>query len=181
MNEQGELRFRNQPDHERPADSNRDNVYVFTVRASDGRYYGTFDETVTVDDVNEPPTITTTSSSATTMTHPENRTTRLYAYRATDPEGATIAWTVAGADARFFAINDRGELSFSESNPPDFEARAALGQEHVYHVTVQAGDGTHTASLPVAVTVTDVNEGPVVSGTASFTIPENGRFVRRGL
>ena len=28
MNAQGELRFRTQPDHERPADSNRDNVYV---------------------------------------------------------------------------------------------------------------------------------------------------------
>ena len=27
INEQGELRFRNSPDHERPADSNRDNVY----------------------------------------------------------------------------------------------------------------------------------------------------------
>ncbi|MCY4417550.1 MAG: cadherin domain-containing protein [Chloroflexi bacterium] len=174
IDESGVLTFRTLPDYERPADSNRDNVYQLQVRPYDGRYYGAFDVTVTVDDVNEPPTITTTSSSATTMTHPENRTTRLYAYRATDPEGATIVWSVAGVDARFFAINDRGELSFSESDPPDFEARAALAQEHVYHVTVQAGDGTHTASLPVAVTVTDVNEGPVVSGTASFTIPENG-------
>ena len=108
MSEQGELRFRNQPDHERPADSNRDNVYVFTVRASDGRYYGEFSETVTVDDVNEPPTITTTSTSATALSQPENRTTRLYTYRATDPEGETITWSVGGVDGGFFAINERG-------------------------------------------------------------------------
>ena len=173
---EGVLTFRNLPDYEGPADSNRDNVYQFQVRPYDGRYYGSFDVTVTVTPVNEPPTITTTSRSATTMTHPENGISALYTYRATDPEGEAITWTVAGVDARFFAINDRGEFSFSESNPPDFEARAALGQEHVYNVTVQAGDGAHTASLPVAVTVTDVNEGPEVTGTASFTIAENGRL-----
>ena len=174
---EGVLTFRNLPDHERPDDSNRDNVYELEVRPYDGRYYGSFDVTVTVTPVNEPPTITTTGSSATAMTHPENRRSRLYTYRATDPEGATITWSVGGVDARFFAINERGEFSFSSADPPDFEARAALGQEHVYNVTVGAGDGTHTASLPVAVTVTDVNEGPeVTSGPASFTIQENQRL-----
>ena len=32
MNEQGELRFRYTPDYERPADSNRDNIYELQVR-----------------------------------------------------------------------------------------------------------------------------------------------------
>ena len=170
----GVLTFRNLPDYERPADSNRDNVYELEVRPYDGRYYGSFDVMVTVSDVNEPPTITTTSSSATTMTHPENRASRLYTYRATDPEGATIAWSVAGVDDRFFTIDPQGQFYFSTINPPDFEARAASGQDHVYNVTVRAGDGTHTTSLPVAVTVTDVNEAPeVTSGQASFTIREN--------
>ena len=36
IDEQGELRFRNGPDYERPADSGKDNVYNFSVRASDG-------------------------------------------------------------------------------------------------------------------------------------------------
>ena len=82
MNEQGELRFRYTPDYERPADSNRDNTYVFTVQVSDGSYYGTFEETVTVTPVDEPPTITTTSSSATALRQNENQTSRLYTYRA---------------------------------------------------------------------------------------------------
>ena len=40
---------------------------------------------VTVTDVNEPPTITT--SSRTAFTQQENRTSTLYTFRATDPEG----------------------------------------------------------------------------------------------
>ena len=48
INDGGELTFRNPPDHERPADSDRDSVYEVTVRASDGRYYGTLNVTVTV-------------------------------------------------------------------------------------------------------------------------------------
>ena len=39
-NEDGELTFKNVPDHEKPADSNKDNEYEVTVRASDGRNYG---------------------------------------------------------------------------------------------------------------------------------------------
>ena len=55
INEAGELTFRNPPDFEGPADSDRDNEYEVTVRASDGRVNGTFDVTVLVEDVNEAP------------------------------------------------------------------------------------------------------------------------------
>ena len=52
----GLLTFRNPPDYENPVDSNRDNVYLITVWASDGN--GRSDDrnvTITVTDVNEPP------------------------------------------------------------------------------------------------------------------------------
>ena len=42
------MSFRKTPDYERPADSNKDNEYRVTVRASDGRNYGTLDVVVTV-------------------------------------------------------------------------------------------------------------------------------------
>ena len=175
INEQGELRFRYTPDYERPADSNRDNIYVFTVQVSDGRHYGTFDETVTVTPVDEPPTITTTSSSATALQQKENQTSRLYTYRATDPERGTITWLVGGADGRFFTIDERGQFSFSESSPPDFEQPRDADRDNVYDVTIQAWDPEfNTASLPVTVTVREVNEGPeVTSGHSAFTISEN--------
>ena len=175
ISEQGELRFRNTPDYERPADSNRDNAYVFTVQVSDGRYYGTFEETVTVTPVNEPPTITTTSSSATALRQNENQTSRLYTYRATDPEQGTITWLVGGTDGRYFAIDERGQFSFSESSPPDFEQPGDSGRDNVYNVTIEVrDDGFNTSSLPVTVTVREVNEGPeVTSGQSAFTISEN--------
>ena len=67
---------------------------------------------VTVIPVNEPPTITTKSSSATNLSQPENQTSRLYTYRATDPEGSgTVTWSVGGVDAPFFTINGRGDSS----------------------------------------------------------------------
>ena len=176
ISEQGELRFRNTPDFERPADSNRDNEYVFTVRAYDGRYYGSFDVTVTVTDVNEPPTITTTSSSATALRQNENVTSRLYTYRATDPEGAdTITWSVGGVDERSFTIDQRGQFSFKADSPPDFENPVDSDTNNVYNVEIQATDnGDLVDTLPVTVTVRDVNEGPeVTGGRSSFTINEN--------
>ena len=174
IDEQGELRFKNTPDFERPADGNRDNVYVFTVRAYDGSVYGTFEEMVTVTPVNEPPTITTTSSSATGLRQAENRTTRLYTYRATDPEDSTITWSVGGTDGRFFTIDERGQFSFRETNPPDYEIPGDSGGDNVYNVTVQArDDGFITGTLDLVVAVTDVNEGPEISGQQSLTFIEN--------
>ena len=60
-------------------DANRDNEYEVTVRASDGRHYGTYDVTVTVEAVNEAPEFR--SGSRTSFTHRENGTSDLYTYR----------------------------------------------------------------------------------------------------
>ena len=174
INEQGELRFRNVPDHERPADSNRDNSYVFTVQVSDGQVYGNLAETVTVTPVNEPPEITTTSGSATELRQDENRTSRLYTYRATDPEQSTVTWSVGGTDARFFTIDEQGQFSFREDSPPDFERPGDSGPDNVYEVTIQAtDDGSNVASLPITVTVRDVDEPPEISGQGRLSFAEN--------
>ena len=171
INESGELSFRNIPDYERPADSGRNNVYNFSVRASDGSRYGYLEVTVTVDNVNEPPTITTTSKTA--FTYRENGTATIYTFKATDPEGANIEWLTAGADGDDFTISETGALTFT--NLPDFESPQGSGlDDNQYLVTVQVRDENfNTASLPVTVTVTDVNEGPEVTGSVSLTFTEN--------
>ena len=78
ISEGGELSFRNVPDFERPADSGRDNVYNFSLRASDGRNYGYLEVTVTVEDVNETLVVTTTSK--TEFTYRENGTATIYTF-----------------------------------------------------------------------------------------------------
>ena len=173
INENGELTFRNVPNYEGPADSNRDNEYLVSVRASDGRYYGYFNVTVTVEDVNEPPAINT--GSRTEFTFRENGTASLYTYRATDPERGTITWSVSGTDRDDFAVSETGVLTFKETNPPNYEIPADSDRDNEYQVTMVATDsGGLQGTLDVTVAVTDVNEGPEVSGRDSYTIWENG-------
>ena len=155
INEKGELTFRNPPDHERPADSDSDNVYEVTVRASDGRYYGTLDVTVTVEAVNEAPEFR--SGSTDTFTYQENGTSDLYTYRATDPEGTDVTWHLSGADSSAFTISESGVLSFT--NPPDYENATDSGSNNVYQVTVEANDvDGNKAILEVTVTVTNLTD-----------------------
>ena len=185
INEDGELSFRSSPDFERPADSNRDNEYEFTVRASDGRVYGSRDVTVTVEDVNEAPEFR--SGSRTSFTYRENGTSALYTYRATDPEQGQIAWSLRGDDAGDFGIDENGVLAFA--SPPDFDRPAGSGTDvNEYLVTVVAtDDGTYgdegqltgaslDGTLEVTVTVTALNEGPEIeeiSTNTAFTVREN--------
>ena len=168
IDESGQLTFRNVPDHERPADSGRDNVYNLTVRASDGRNYGYLEVTVTVQDVNEPPVVTGTD----TFTYRENGTATIYTFKATDPERSAIAWSVSGTDEDDFAISETGVLSFA--SPPDYESPADSGRDNVYEVTVVARDDAfNSGTLDVVVTVTDQNEGPEISGQQSLSFTEN--------
>ena len=174
----GTLYFRNPPDYERPADSNLDNAYELSIQPSDGRNTGSYPVTVTVTDVNEPPEIR--RGSRTTFTQPENRTSRLYTYSTTDPEREEITWLVGGTDGSHFTIDERGQFSFKQDNPPDFDSPGDEGGDNIYFVTIQARDPErNTASLPVTVTVTEVNEGPTITrvgnlfGSPSGTVQEN--------
>ena len=169
VSDSGELSFRKVPDFERPADSNKDNVYSLSVRASDGRNYGYLAVTVTVSDVNEAPDITT---GKTAFAYRENSTSALATFRAADPEGAAVAWSLSGTDSDDFAISETGVMSFAAV--PDFDDPADADRDNVYEVTVEAHDGQgNVGSLAVAVTATDVNEGPTVSGPRSLSFAEN--------
>ncbi len=130
ISEAGALTFRNTPDYDRPADSNRDNEYLVTIRASDGRYYGSLHVTITVTDVNEEAPVVTDRNS---LSFRENTaiTTRLYTYRATDTDRNTvISWSVGGANGGLFEI-DGGVLTrihrrrvCVSPNPPNGVGRA---------------------------------------------------------
>ena len=164
----GVLTFRNLPDFELPADSNRDNEYLVQVRASDGQYTGRLDVTVTVTDVNEPPEFNTSSLSKTSFSYAENRTSALYTYRATDPEQATIIWSVSGTDDDDFDISETGMLTFA--NVPDFEMPADADGDNEYLVTVEARDDDfNAATLAVTVTVTNATgpEEPTITTTGN--------------
>ena len=150
----GVLSFAGIPDHERPADSGRDNVYDIAVNAldSDGNT-GSIAVTVTVDPVNELPTITGDAAPSIE----EGGTLLVGTYRATDPEDATIAWQpLAGSDSDEFDLtSSNGRLEFKAA--PDFED-PGRGGDNVYEVTLGVSAGGDTITLVVAVTVTNKEE-----------------------
>ena len=116
--------------------------------------------TINVTNVNEAPVITTTTS---TISKPENTATSeiLETYQASDEDASTtFTWTLTGTDAGDFTIVG-GVLKFS--SVPDFESRA----DNVYEVMVNVSDGSLSATQDVTITVTDVNEAPVITTTGS--------------
>ena len=128
----------------------------------------TINVTINVTDSNEPPEIT---AGAATVNYDENETSTVETYTATDPEGATIAWSLSGTDASDFLIS-QGELTFR--SPPDYEAPVDQGRNNVYLVTIRASDGPNSDIQAVQVTVTNVNEPPSFSEDAPIlTVPEN--------
>ena len=174
----GQLQFVNVPDFERPADSGRNNEYNVQVRANDGSKTGTLDVTITVQDVNERPTVTGDAA----LSYPENTaTTRvLDRYAATDPERSPVTWSLrsrSGNDATAFRIDSSGNLYFD--GEPDHESPTDSGSNNVYDIQVVATDdgnlddgtpqgGNLHGTFDVTITVSPVDEPPVVSGTTTF-------------
>ena len=174
ISERGALTFDPAPDFEGPTDSFPLNVYEVTIQATDesavdqNARTGELVVRVTVEDGPEPPVVMGEEH----FTRGEGPATFVGNYRATDPEGADTRWvTLAGPDARHFVIDEFGELSFT--TPPDFDARADANRDNTYEVTVRASDEDNlVGSLNVTVTVTNVNEPPVVTGLATIEVNE---------
>jgi glucose/arabinose dehydrogenase len=100
---------------------------------------------------NRPPAIT----SPATASAPENGTGTIYVATATDPDGNPITFSLSGgADRAAFAITAGGALSFVQ--PPDFEAPADADRNNIYLVQIAASDGMTSATLDLAITVTNI-------------------------
>ena len=177
----GELKFRNAPNFEMPVDADTMNDYDIRVKVKENGIPGNrgssnqLDDTVSVVvnvlDVNEAPEVNG---------HPQpdfeeieydatspDLTIGTYTYTDEDRNPAdTITWGIRSsfADAAHFNISASGVLSFNVR--PDFEN--PFGADNEYLVEVQADDGQGgVGTFPVTVTVTNVDETPEITTTAS--------------
>ena len=159
----GAVTFKSAPNYEAPGDAGGNNVYDITVGASDGTLTTTKDVAISVTNVNEAPTIT----SGAAVSFAENKTGTVYTVAATDPDaGATLTYSLTGTDAARFNINSTtGAITFKST--PNYEAPTDAGANNVYDVTVRASDGTNITTKAVAITVTNVNEAPVITSAAT--------------
>ena len=127
---------------------------------------------VTVTDVNDAPTIT----SSDTFSVAENTTT-VGTVVATDPDLAdSVTFTLSGTDAALFQISTAGALTFSAA--PNFEnpQGGASNNSNSYTLTVTATGGTggraRTDTQGLTVTVTNVNEAPRITSGPNFSLVE---------
>ena len=140
------LTFRTPPDHERPGDANRDNVYEVTVRAHDGRNYGDLQVKVTVEDEAEitgPAALSQTENFAGVLT--------TYSPAGQGDLDVEPSWRLTGTDSGDFTIDrESGELTFRSI--PDHERPADSNRDNVYGFAVQVSDGSYYSTLDVRTT-----------------------------
>ena len=140
------------------------------VRSPDAQAADSTTITINVEDQNEPPEVAGLAS----VDYPENGTSEVATYTASDPEGADITWSLLGADAHLFSADSINDRVLKFMTPPDYETPGDDNTDNDYLVTVTASDGTNTGELKVTVTVTDVNEPPDFDEeTATLTIAED--------
>ena len=134
--------------------------FTLTVRASDGSE--TTDTTVTVDvtDVNETPAFAEASYTFALAENADGSSDRvsLGTVAATDPEDATLAYSLAGGnESGSFDIDATSGELFYKGSGEDFESGTTQ-----FTLTVRASDGSETADTTVTVDVTDVDDTPAI-------------------
>ena len=152
----GVLAFSSAPDYEVKSS------YAAIITASDGE--NTTDQSITVS-INNLNDNSPSFTSSLSFTANENQTA-IGTVSATDADGDTVTYSLAGADSDAISINDTsGVLTFNAS--PNHEEKAS------YSVTVTASDGQNTDEESINISIVDLNDsGPVFTNSASQNIDE---------
>ena len=154
----GVVTFEIPPDFEMPGDADSDNVYDIIVTASDNTNETEHAVAITVTNDNDNrPSFTPPGSVSVDV---EENQTAAYTAVAMDADGMTPTYGLSGTDATLFTIDpNTGVVSFLVA--PDFEMPGDEGGDNVYNINVTATDGTNERTQAVAITVTDVDDGPL--------------------
>ena len=139
--------------------------YSLTVAVSDGSLTATATVTINVTNVNEAPTITSS-----TFTIAENADdgamVGTITGTATDAD-TTLTYSMTAGHAGVFALDSAtGVITVNGENTLDYETTPS------YSLTVAVSDGSLTATATVTINVTNVNEAPTIT-SSTFTIAED--------
>jgi large repetitive protein len=139
---------------------------TINVRATDGgglRVHDQFQLTVVA--VNAAPIITSDGGAATVTISLAENGTMVTTVAATDADvpAQTLTYSiVGGADAGRFQIDaNTGALAFVTA--PDHEAPSDANGDNVYELTVQVSDGATNDTQQISLTISNVNEAPVLT------------------
>ena len=172
----GVLTFVDPPNFEARADTDNNNIYLVTVRAVDGPNTVTRALAVTVTDVNEPPAFPSTETGRRSVAEGTSAGQDIGSrVAASDPEGDDLTYSVTGADAAAFDVDtSTGQLRTKNALDSD--------TKDTYSFIVEVRDSKDAdgntdaltdATKAVEITVTGVNEAPVISGDSTPSHAEN--------
>jgi hypothetical protein len=137
-------------------DYETDSSYTLTLSATDGTNTTTTNITVTVDNINEDITLST-SVAASSFAEDISTGTTIATASVTNPENATISYTLSGTGSDKFSVSSDGTISLTSGL--DYESISS------YSLTLTASDGTNSTSESIAFSVGDVNEAVALSTT----------------
>lgn len=171
----GAVNFIAAPNFESPGDLNADNTVDFTVMVSDGALSAQSDFTFSITNVNEAPTIATTS-----IANKAEGITALGSISASDPDaGSSLSFSFVNSEG----LKDEGLLSINSSSgnitfiaAPNYESPSDIGGNNTIEFSVQVSDGSLSATQSYSLSITNVNEAPTIS-SASFSIAEQSTAV----
>lgn len=157
-----ELKFVNAPDFEAPADADKNNVYVITLRVSDGVLSSDKELTVSVTNENEAPNALTLSASA--INEDADVGTVIGTLTSTDPDATfTHTYSVAATESNFSIVGNQlqSKVIF------DFESQSS------YSVSVTVTDeGGLTHVQTFTITINDLVETKLNSSVVIDAIPD---------
>src|SRR5690606_10449273 len=135
----------------------------FVIRVSDGTLSDDITVNVTIESVNDAPTITSTAITSATEG-------QAYQYTATadDSDGDTLNWSLTTAPAGMTIDTTSGVIDW-----PPGEGGATAWNENV---TVEVSDGTDTATQSFSIAVTPVNNAPTITSTAPLSAVEGALY-----
>ena len=138
--------------------------YTLTLNVSDGVNTTSSDLIITVDDVNEAPSL---SSSLAASSFAENTATgtTIATASASDPESQTLTYSLSGTGSENFAVDSSGNITLVSSL--DYETTTS------YSLTLTASDGTNSISNTINISVADVIELSIALASSSISIDEN--------
>jgi uncharacterized repeat protein (TIGR02543 family) len=151
----GVLTFKEAPDYEDPTNYFMDNVYDVLVQVSDGTLVDTQLISVTVQDSPyDPPKITSNGGDPEAIIEVLEGQTAVTTVQATDQEGHTLSYRIAGGgDADFFLIDGTtGVLVFKTA--PDYETKVDADADGTYDLIVEASNDVYSDSQVIHVRVT---------------------------
>ena len=131
-------------------------AYELTLVVDDGTYAATETLTISVADVNEAPSLSTSVAFNAFQENTATGTT-IATSTVTDPESGTISYSLSGTGSENFAVSSDGTVTLA--NSLDYETATA------YEITLTANDGANSVSQTITVNVGDINEAPTVSAT----------------